>query len=96
MSFWITIAKQLTGRRATESKKRLIEDGFFFIKELGVWIGEFGGESEGYWKDLGGFVWDPGYVREQVNDNFDGALNESISGEARDELLSMIRIALPT
>ncbi|TXH58425.1 MAG: hypothetical protein E6Q97_02180 [Desulfurellales bacterium] len=88
MSFWITIIIRPRSKKARELAKA---EGFIDIPELGVMIGEHGG-IEG----ISGFVWDPGYVKEQVqSENFDGALNEDISGEARKVLLEMIKIALP-
>lgn len=89
MSFWITIIKR---PRSKASRDNAQANGFIDIPELNVMVGEHGG-IEG----IGGFVWDPAWVKEECQtQNFDGALNEDIHGEARGILLDMIRLALPT
>lgn len=88
MSFWITIIKR---PRTKVARKAAKDQGFIDLPELNVMVGEHGG-IEG----IGGFVWDPGWVREECqSQNFDGALNDDIHGEAREILIEMVRLALP-
>jgi len=88
MSFWITIIKRPRTKAARQAAK---EQGFVDLPELNVMVGEHGG-IEG----IGGFVWDPGWVQEECqSQNFDGALNDDIHGEAREILINMVRFALP-
>lgn len=96
MSFMITIARALK-RGRKESQRQLVEDGFFYIKELDVWIGEYGGEPYGCWEQIGEFIWDPEFVLEELggDSSFDGALNEDIPEDARAILLDMIRLGMP-
>lgn len=87
MSFWITIIKRPRNRKDRDSAKR---EGFIDLPELNVMVGEHGA-IEG----IGNFIWDPAWVQEEVqSQNFDGALNDDISGEAREVLLDLVRVAL--
>ena len=96
MSFMITIARALK-RGKKESQRKLLEDGFFYIKELDVWIGEYGGDPYGRWEQIGEFIWDPEFVHENLggDSSFDGALNEDIPEDARAILLYMNRLGMP-
>lgn len=88
MSFWITIIKRPRSKAARLVAK---EQGFIDLPELNVMVGEHGG-IEG----IGSFIWDPAWVREECqSQNFDGALNESIHGEAREILIELVRSSLP-
>lgn len=54
-------------------------------------VGEHGGVD-----GIGGFIWDSAWVKEECqSQNFDGALNDSICGEAREVLLELIKCSLP-
>lgn len=88
MSFWITIIKRPRTKPLREAAK---EEGFIDIPELNVMVGEHGG-IEG----ISGFIWDPAWVKEEcTSQNFDGALNEDIHGEAREILIGLAKSALP-
>jgi len=86
VSFWITIIKR---PRRLIDRQSAARKGFIELPELNVMIGEHGG-IEG----IGGFVWDPEWMVEEVPE-FDGALNASISGKARELLVEAVRLALP-
>ncbi len=88
MSFWITIIKRPRTKAGRQAAK---DQGFIDLPELNAMVGEHGGID-----GVAGFLWDPAWVMEEVqSQNFDGALNESIHGEARDVLLDLVRMALP-
>lgn len=88
MSFWITIIKRPKTKAKRQDAKN---EGFIDLPELNVMVGEHGGID-----GVAGFIWDPEWVQEEVqSQNFDGALNESIHGEARDVLIDLVRMALP-
>ena len=94
MSFLITIARPFSGKRKPESEMALKGDGFFYLSELDVWIGEWGGLTGDAWSEIGEFVWDPDYVEEQCKfegEAFDEGLTETISGHARKELIEMVK-----
>ena len=97
MIFLITIARPFSGNAKPYSEKMLKEDGFFYIQEIDVWIGEFGGLTGDSWNEIGEFIWDPEYVHEQCKfegESFDGALTENISGVARKELIGMVKVGM--
>lgn len=88
MSFWITIITRPRTRRLREAASR---EGFIDIPELNVMVGEHGGID-----GISGFIWDPEWVMEECqSQDFDGALNDSICGEARGVLLELIKCSLP-
>lgn len=86
MSFWITIVKR---PRTKAGRADYEKQGFIDLPELNVMIGEHSGID-----GIGGFIWDPDWVCEEVPE-FDGALNASISGKARELLIEMVRLELP-